>query len=152
MKHPNTLQVGVKSFIFNKEGEILIIKRDPKKYPGITSLWDIPGGRIDPKSTLENNLKREIYEETKLKPKILSILAAQDIIKPDIRVVRLTYISYETSSGSKVILSDEHTEFKWVPIEFLLKINNSESYIRAIVKDKSKMSFIKDIISKHLDR
>ncbi|MDB5204524.1 MAG: hypothetical protein JWP09_552 [Candidatus Taylorbacteria bacterium] len=152
MKHSNILQVGVKSLIFNKEGNVLVIKRNPIKYPGVENMWDMPGGRINPESTLEENLKREIKEETGLNPKILSIIAAQDIIKPEVRVIRLTYVSYETSLGSKVKLSDEHTEFKWVPIEFLLKINNSESYIRAVVKDRSKLTLIKNIINKTLDR
>ncbi len=152
MKHSNTLQVGVKALIFNKEGNVLVMKRNPIKYPKVGNMWDIPGGRINPETTLEDNLKREIVEETGLKPKILSLIAAQDIIKPEIRVIRLTYVSYETSLGNKVKLSEEHTEFKWVPIEFLLKINNSESFIRAVVKDKSKLSLIKEIISKTLDR
>ncbi len=152
MKQSNPLQVGVKALIFNREGNILVIKRNPVKYPNVENLWDIPGGRIDPKSTLEDNLKREIKEETGLNPKILAIVAAQDIIKPEIRVIRLTYVSYETSLGNRVKLSDEHTEFKWVPIEFLTKINDSESYIRAVVNDKSKMSLIREIISKTLDR
>jgi len=152
MKHSNKLQVGIKSLIFNKEGQILVMKRNPVKYPNVGNLWDIPGGRINPDTTLVENLKREIKEETGLNPKILQIVAAQDIIKPEIRVIRLTYVSYETSLGNKVRLSEEHTEFKWVPIEFLLKINNSESFIRAVVKDKFKLSFIKQIISKTLDR
>lgn len=152
MKQESKVQVGVKSLIFNKEGNILVMRRNPAKYPGVENLWDIPGGRINPESTLEENLKREIKEETGLNPKILQLIAAQDIIKSEIRVIRLTYVSYETSFGNKVRLSDEHTEFKWVPLEFLFKINNSESFIRAVVRDKAKLSFIRQIISKTLDR
>lgn len=150
MKTTNALQVGVKSLIFNNSADVLVIKRNQQKYPGVENVWDIPGGRIDPESTLEENLKREVREETGLNPKILRIVAAQDIIKPEIRVVRLTYVSCVTSLDCVVKLSDEHTEFKWVPLESLLTINNSESYIRTVVKDN--LSLIKDIMKKELDR
>ena len=71
------LQVGVKILLKNSEGKYLLLRRNPEKYPEAQCGWDIVGGRIDAGSTLLDNLKREIKEETnldiKIEKKILSI-------------------------------------------------------------------------------
>ncbi|MCX7881065.1 MAG: NUDIX domain-containing protein [Patescibacteria group bacterium] len=44
----------------NEKEEILLVKR---KYPPKKGFWDLPGGFIDFKETVEGGLKREIKEE-----------------------------------------------------------------------------------------
>ncbi len=139
------LQVGVKSFIYNEAGQILLLKRNLSKYPTVNNPWDIPGGRIDSESDLITNLNREIAEETGLTIGNPVLLTAQDIIKPDLHVVRLTYVSRGT--GSEVTLSDEHTEHKWLNPEEMLEIEGLDGYVKAILNDKRHMSFIKDTIN-----
>ena len=140
------IQVGVKALIFNKTGKVLIIKRNAEKYPEVNNLWDIPGGRIDSSVSLEDNLKREILEEIGFNDiEILALIAAQDIIKHDKHVVRLTYVARETKQG-KPRLSEEHTEFKWVTLSGLGKLKGLDSHVNKILKDITKISFIKDII------
>src|SRR5438045_4204831 len=89
------LQVGVKIILQNKEGKILLLERNLEKYPevGKQNRWDIVGGRIDIGVPLLENLKREIFEETKLDLKAEpKLIAAQDILRvPGKHVVRLTY-------------------------------------------------------------
>ena len=93
------LQVGVKAFKKNSEGKYLLLKRSPEKYGQVKGSWDIVDGRIEPGTTLLDNLKREIMEETGLEvlgtPKLL---AAQDII-PSVEkhVVRLSYVAGRTT-------------------------------------------------------
>lgn len=141
------LQVGVKSLIVNPKGEFLLIKRDPLKYPEANNLWDIPGGRIDLGVSLADNLKREIKEETGLKAKTLVILTAQDILKSEKHIVRLTYLSRVTST--KVTLSEEHTEYQWVKMSDILKTKGLDKYTTAIIKDKELVSFIKDTLKRY---
>ncbi len=59
------LQVGVKALLKNSAGKYLLLRRNPEKYPEVGATWDIVGGRIDPGTPLFENLKREVYEETK---------------------------------------------------------------------------------------
>ena len=112
------LQVGVKCILKNHEGRFLILRRNPN-HVGVSG-WDIPGGRIHPGTDLEENLKREITEETNLilisEPKLLHV---QDIIRADKHVVRLTFAA--ECSGEVTIDPSEHTEYKWL---FLEEINN----------------------------
>lgn len=119
------LQVGVKVLLKNPEGKYLLIRRSGEKY-GLTK-WDIPGGRIDPGSSLNDNLVREVMEETGLtmtsEPRIVG---AQDIFpkdKADRHIVRITYIG--TAQGDPQ-LSEEHTEFSWVTHAELKALSEDE--------------------------
>lgn len=137
------IQVGVKSFLINQEGLILVIKR--ACYPEYT--WELPGGRIGSRETLLKALKREIVEETNIKSiRDSKLLTAQDIFPVkdlNTHVVRLTYISRVTSS--KVTLSEEHSEYQWLTLKEISKLKHLDQYLKEILKDKELMSFIKDI-------
>lgn len=50
--------VGV---IVNADGKILIAKRPLSAHQG--GLWEFPGGKVDAEETVENALRRELYEE-----------------------------------------------------------------------------------------
>ncbi len=123
------LQVGVKVILKNQDGQFLILKRNPKKYPGVKEKWDIPGGRIEPSTPLIENLKREVKEETGLKiitnPKLLH---AQDILRTDLHVVRLSYTA--ECEGNVELDESEHTEYKWLFLEEINKIEDLDPYAR----------------------
>ncbi len=125
------LQVGVKALL-RKEGKYLLLRRSPDKYPEAGAIWDIVGGRIDPGSTLIENLKREIKEETNLElddePKLI---AAQDILRvPGKHVVRLTYTAH---IDGKPQLDGDHTEFKWFTGTELKNLENLDSYFKELL-------------------
>lgn len=126
------LQVGVKVFLKNSEGRILLLHRSTKKYPSVNNLWDIAGGRIDTGTPLIENLKREVYEETGLEitdgPQLI---AAQDILKPpDMHVVRITY---RASAEGTPTLSDEHDSFKWFTLEELQSLEGLDRYAKECI-------------------
>lgn len=130
------LQVGVKALLKNKEGKYLLVRRSPQKYPEVGAKWDIVGGRINPGTPLMENLKREIEEEVKLTladdPKLI---AAQDILKiPGRHVVRLTYLG--TIDGQPK-LDGDHTEFNWFTMDEIKKLDNLDSYFKALVNEGS---------------
>ena len=129
------LQVGVKIFLENDKGKFLLLKRSPKRYPEIKIIgeWDIPGGRIIPGTKLFNNLKREVFEETKLN--ILggpSLISAQDIVRGKERhIVRLTYLG---KVSGEPILDEEHTDFKWLTIPDMKRIKKLDEFTREIIE------------------
>ncbi|MDB5189546.1 MAG: MutT related protein [Parcubacteria group bacterium] len=127
-----TLQVGVKVFLKNPEGKILLLLRSDK-YGTEADTWDIPGGRIDPGSTLLDNLKREVNEETQLDLASEPILvAAQDILKfEDKHVVRLTYTA--EAIGETVLDGVEHTEYQWVTPEEMKALPNLDRYVQELL-------------------
>ncbi|OHA19729.1 MAG: hypothetical protein A2W52_00115 [Candidatus Taylorbacteria bacterium RIFCSPHIGHO2_02_49_25] len=60
MDKPISLQVGVKVFLKNRERKFLLLKRSHARYPNIKNFWDIPGGRIFPGSSLQENIERSL--------------------------------------------------------------------------------------------
>jgi 8-oxo-dGTP diphosphatase len=125
------LQVGVKVLLKNPDGKYLLMRRNPAKYPE-TQKWDIPGGRIDPGTTLMENLTREVMEETGLtmtsEPRLV---AAQDIFaNAEKHVVRLTYIG---DADGEPVLSDEHEEFGWFTPAELRTLEPLDSYLKQLL-------------------
>lgn len=127
------LQVGVKAFLRNKEGKFLLVKRSAEKYQKTKGSWDIVGGRIDTGSTLMDNLRREITEETKLEITSEPILIhAQDIIPNEEKhVVRLTYTA--DTKGEPVLDMSENVEYKWLSLAELGKHEDLDIYVQEII-------------------
>jgi 8-oxo-dGTP diphosphatase len=126
------LQVGVKILLQNQEGKYLLLQRNAEKYPETGPKWDLPGGRIDTGMSLFENLKRELEEETKMQiigePKLFM---AQDILKSDKHVVRLTYIGEGTR---EVVLSDEHLNFGWFSVDEILILDPLDRYTKEVIE------------------
>ena len=125
------LQVGVKILMKNNEGKYLMMLRSAIKYPEAGAKWEIPGGRIDPGSQLIDNLKREVKEETGLE--IIGeqkLIAAQDILRPNKHIVRLTYIG---EGNGEVKLSDEHTEYKWLAPSEVIKLEPIDPILKEVL-------------------
>lgn len=110
MVNDQLLFVGQKAFI-DKDGEILVLT-DPKL--GI----DLPGGKIkEGELNLIGALKREVKEETGLEIEIGEPFATWMIeFPPDHRNQgKVFLVGYKCKYLSgEIILSDEHTEYKWV--------------------------------------
>ena len=126
------LQVGVKIILQNKEGKFLLLERNFKKYPEIkkNDSWDIVGGRINIGTPLLENLKREVFEETQLnlaeEPKLI---AAQDILRPDKHVVRLTYLG---QAEGEPILDEEHSSFVWLTADEIKNQEGVDQYFKEV--------------------
>ena len=132
------LQVGVKALLKNKDGRYLFVRRNPKKYPDVGPKWDIVGGRIEIGSTLIDNLKREVKEETGLHlTSPVKLVGAQDILKSDDKhVVRLTYTG-EIDGEPKI--DEESLEAKWMSADDIrtLKPEELDSYFKELLDNKS---------------
>ena len=126
------LQVGVKIILQNKEGKILLLHRNWEKYPEVPkdNSWDIVGGRIEKGASLLENLKREIFEETKLtlseEPKLVR---AQDILRADKHVVRLTYLAQITGEP---MLDEYHDAYVWLSVEEVKNKEGLDQYFKEV--------------------
>ena len=133
MEKSIVLQVGVKIFLKNEFGKYLLLKRSPVRYPNIKNFWDIPGGRIFPGTPLLENIKREVFEETKLSVAgDLKLIGAQDIIRlPEKHIVRLTF---SAATSGEPVLNEEHLEFKWLTLEEMKNIKELDEFTREILE------------------
>ena len=138
------LQVGVKILLHNKENKYLLLRRSAEKYPDVRGRWDIVGGRINPGTTLLENLKREVQEETGLSiDGAPQLIAAQDILSTAYRhVVRLTYVG-RVAGGAVVLDVTENDMYKWVTWEEMSEMDDLDMYVRELLNDISLRLVIK---------
>lgn len=125
------LQVGVKVFLENEDNKFLLLKRSSDKYSDIKKLWDLPGGRINVGSSLAENLKREVLEETKLdiinEPRFIY---AQDILTEEKHVVRLTFIA---KTKGEPMLDGENIEYKWLSLVEMREFSDLDKFVKEIL-------------------
>jgi ADP-ribose pyrophosphatase YjhB (NUDIX family) len=140
MDNPMILQVGVKILLKNEDGKYLLLRRSLEKYPDIKGRWDIVGGRINPGTTLLENLQREVSEETGLE--IIgapTLIAAQDILrKAGHHIVRLTYVG--DARGDIKLDTSENDMYKWHSKEELLALDDVDTYFKELLKDPQWMN------------
>lgn len=140
---------AVKAIIFNEDKQMLILKRTPlykrkgkinvsKKYAHLdkTNIYDLPGGRLEINENIKLGLKREVYEETGLKIKILKKISSWQFISLDNKKIEVTNFLCEINknTSNKIILSEEHDNYKWVDLKNIKRYN---------FKDKSFFEFLK---------
>ena len=123
--------VGEYGVIVNQRGEFLILSL-PINKEFTKEEWMLPGGRLDENEQPEFGLQREVLEETSLKIKVVSPVhtARWGIEKPPKYAV---FYLCKAVGKQKVVLSHEHTEYKWIKFSNIEKIpwHNKNSKIAA---------------------
>jgi 8-oxo-dGTP diphosphatase len=106
------IYVAVKALII-RDGKILIIKRSSKE-DVYKNEWDLPGGKLKFGENPIDGLKREVFEETGLKFKIIKPISVWTFFKNDrkTQVIGITFLAKPISDEIK--LSKEHVDSKWV--------------------------------------
>ncbi len=113
------LFVAAKAFI-EHEGRVLVL-RESKKYADGTQegFFDVVGGRIEAGKTIQENLLREIEEETGLKHNQIEVgnaffvNEAYPVVKGEqLQIVRIFFKC--KSKTSEVKLSKDHDKFEWI--------------------------------------
>lgn len=118
--------------IFKKQGSemlFLILKRNPQK----GGFWQPITGGVEQGETFEQTAVREVYEEIGIaEAKLLDIDFSFEFFDHGENHLEKCF-AVEVSPDAEIILSDEHTEFKWVDIEtainqFLKYPNNKKAF------------------------
>jgi len=115
----------VECYLFrNRKGksEYLMLKRSADiVFPG---MWQCVVGTLEPGEKILKGMRREIKEETGLKPKKMWWLESSAVAyRPKMdRLLPVTFFAAEVGSGEKIKLSDEHVAFKWVSFLTALKM------------------------------
>jgi 8-oxo-dGTP diphosphatase len=101
----------------------LILKRSPNavRFP---NLWDFPGGRLEPDEKPEDGAIREVKEETTIDVKIIKKLGAYEFDFDNLGKTSHQFSVYESEviGDDEVVLSSEHSEYRWLTKEDVLKL------------------------------
>lgn len=128
----------VKTIIYNNDGNVLVLKRNKKTtvFPG---MWDLPGGKIEFGENFHQAVSREISEEVKLNVALNPnpVFGWTGIAyNKDTQFFGYLFIAKYVSGD--VVLSNEHTDYKWVNHAATKRLNMHQDF--------------KDIICKFFDK
>jgi len=120
----NNVYLVTKCFITNSDGKILVLKRavDARVRPG---KWDLPGGMIEEEENPNTAILREIKEETAINCTSASIVYISTELSP---AYILTFFYVSKYEDEVIMISDEHTEFNWISIQNLKKLELPEKF------------------------
>ena len=116
--------VAVVAVIRNEDGKYLVLKRGDHEiaYPG---QYTFPGGKIEGNDTVEETLIREADEEAKIQLKPGKILLKdKSFLRPDGKTAKFFSYLCEAEDHSKVEISEDFTDFKWVTLEELKQLEH----------------------------
>ncbi len=105
--------------------KILILKRVRASSDGL-GYWELPGGGLEYGESPEKALIREVKEETGLDIKVLKPVYTFTAIRPNYQTVGIGFLS--TPTNDHVVLSHEHTEYKFVDSTELKDYINPKIY------------------------
>ncbi len=111
---PARWALAVYTVVRDARGRILLLRRTRTRnhFPGC---WELPGGKQAPGETFANTALVEVFEESGLEVTLTGVAGAAEGSVPGVRVAML--ILEGRTQSTKVILSDEHDEYQWLPLD-----------------------------------
>jgi mutator protein MutT len=103
------IEFAVKAFIIH-QGKFLIMHKNGDE----KDLWELPRGRLEFGETANETVIRELKEETGLMIEQLKIIDTWDRIEENYQITGIIYLC--SLKEGQVRLSDEHDNYKWIPI------------------------------------
>jgi len=107
-------RISVKALLRN--GDDILVLREKKG--DNSGKFHFPGGHIEGEETLEEALRREVFQETGIEEFEIGppYFACEWPAKIEGQLVRVVGIFYPCSTKQRdVVLSDEHDEYLWMP-------------------------------------
>ena len=117
--------IKVVAALIKKEGKVLIAKRSTGD-ENVYGKWEFPGGKVEKDETEERAIEREIKEEFELNIKAQKFIVNNICEYPN-KIVDLRLYECEYVSGNFKL--HDHSEYKWIEIEYLLDYDLAEADI-----------------------
>jgi 8-oxo-dGTP diphosphatase len=120
MKLEKPYIISIYAVLRNEKGEFLLLRRAENSHsnPG---KWDLPGGKLNHGEILEEAIVREVWEETGISIVPGEIAGYVVFELPQKKVIAIIYDGGYIISDVK--LSYEHTEYSWIPLDKILKMD-----------------------------
>ena len=117
--------VGVGALI-EKSDKVLIVQRSRSDRYNKCA-WELPGGKIEFGESIIDALRREVKEEVNLEIDVLFPLTVSSRLRYNKHVIVIIFLCSYKSGWVK--LSNEHSSFKWVNPEEILKIEKTSPFL-----------------------
>ncbi len=119
------IMVAVGAVIEDRAGKILLVKHVPERGGYWQRKWICPGGKLEFGETIEEGIKREVREETRLEIELLAPLYPFDTVvgageKASLHVIYIDYLA--RVAGGEFKLGSDVGEAVWVDKERIPEI------------------------------
>ncbi len=116
-------KIDVVACYIQHDGKFVMLQRLPHKSSG--NQWGLPAGKVDPGETIEQAVKREIWEETGLEVQenALKHLGSLYVRNLETDIYYDSFILTLDEKPKITIRPTEHQAFKWVTPEESLKMD-----------------------------
>ncbi len=121
--------------VVNENGDYLLLKRSADKYIG-PGEWAVVGAfPLTQQDNMKEIAKRELFDEIGIIKEMGGITALGNFqadypAKDKVITAMVNVLKVEISSKSKIVLNNEHTEYKWVSASHLQDFRLTESIRR----------------------
>jgi ADP-ribose pyrophosphatase YjhB (NUDIX family) len=102
----------VRLILVDQQGKILLLKRAKSGYGG--GCWCLPGGKVDYGETVEDTVRKELFEETSLGCDSAKFLFYQDSLPETDRGMHCFNLYFECTWNGMVKLNEESTDYAWI--------------------------------------
>jgi 8-oxo-dGTP diphosphatase len=107
--------IGVGGLLFNRQNQVLLIKRDK---PPSRGLWSVPGGKLEAGEGLIECCRREIQEETGLDVNVLALIAVVERRVEDFHYVIVDFlVELRDESHNIPCAASDVMEARWIDLE-----------------------------------
>ncbi len=107
--------IGVGGLLFNRQGQVLLIKRDKAPAQG---LWSVPGGKLEAGESLIECCRREVKEETGLAVEVVSIAAVVDRRIENFHYVIVDFLVALLDEQDDIpVAATDVSEARWIGLE-----------------------------------
>lgn len=115
--------------IVNDRHECLLLRRpDDKRFaPG---QWELPGGKVDRGEAVDEALRREVAEEAGLAVRPRDCLGSVIFEAGQVQAIMLVFRA--DCDSDSVTISSEHSEFRWVPLDEVARLELTDPLRRFI--------------------
>lgn len=124
--------IGVGGIVFNEREQVLLIQRNQRPALG---LWSIPGGRQEPGESLAEACEREIFEETGLTVKAVSIVAVVERRIEEFHYVIIDFLASLEAAGDRLPQAGgDAAQARWIDVRQLPEYPLVETLQEIIVR------------------
>ena len=116
--------------VVKNDSRFLIVQRSENERRA--GLWEFPLGRVEKNESLLGAAKRELEEETGIKPTSISFRGVNKRVEGE--TYKLIFGFLVEPASVNVRLSEEHQDYKWVTAKEIVKTKNIGTDTRFFIK------------------